>query len=481
MSEDYHLVAVGGGTAGLSAVQAAVAMGKRALLVSEGPLGGECTWNGCVPSKALIEAARVHHSAAAAGAFGIKVNGLAVDFAAVMGRVHEVIDRIARYEDERHIRHTGVDVIRGHARFTGTGTVAVDGTPISAERVVIATGSHPAVPPIPGLDSVPYLTNESLFRLTSQPAHLVVLGAGPIGLEMAQSFARLGSAVDVIDVVTEYLPREDPEIAELSRRILEREGVQFTLGAGTTSVSHDGATFSVELDVDGSSRTIAGDALLVATGRRPNIDGLGLESVGVKVTGTGIAVDAQLRTSLTGVYAAGDVTGILPFTHAAAYQGRLAARNALGKRSSASYRVVPWVIFTDPEIAHVGLTEPEARAKHSDDVHVATLPFTAIDRAVITGDVDGMIKVITKGNPLIGHAGGGAVLGAHIIGAGAGELIHEFVLAMQVRAFSGRLAQAIHAYPAMSVGVQQAAAQLFAAGRATAGEMREDLSELLSG
>ena len=216
----------------------------------------------------------------------------------------------------------------------------------------------------------------------------------------------------------------------------------------------------------------------MATGRRPNVDGLGLEEAGVRLSRQGVTVDAHLRTTLTGVYAAGDVTGILPFTHVAAYQGRLAARNALGKRSSASYRVVPWIIFTDPEIAHVGLTEPEAREKHGSDVHVASLPFTAVDRAVITADQEGMIKVITKGNPLIGHAGGGGVLGAHIVGPGAGELIHEFVVAMQVHAFSGRLAQAIHAYPALSIGVQQTVAQLFGAGRATAGEMRGELSEL---
>ncbi len=478
MTDTYDLVAIGGGTAGLAAVQTAVALGKRALLVSEGPLGGECTWNGCVPSKALIEAARVHHSAAGAGAFGIHVDGVSVDFPAVMGRVRDVIDRIARFEDEDHLRGGGIEVRRGRAELVSAGEVRVDGAAIRAERVVIATGSHPAAPPIPGLDSVPYLTNESLFELTSQPAHLLVLGAGPIGLEMAQSFARLGSTVDVIDVVADYLPREDPQVADLSLRLLEREGVHFTLGAKTTSVSHDGSTFRLDLEVAGAEHTLSGDGLLVATGRRPNLDGLALEKLGVRTTKAGIAVDAHLRTSLAGVYAAGDVTGILPFTHAAAYQGRLAARNALGKRAAASYRVVPWVIFTDPEIAHVGLTEPEARAKHGEDVHVATLPFTAIDRAVITGETDGMIKVITKGNPLIGHAGGGAVLGAHIIGPGAGELIHEFVVAMQVRAFGGRLAQAIHAYPAMSVGVQQAAAQLFAAGRATAGEMRTELSEL---
>jgi pyruvate/2-oxoglutarate dehydrogenase complex dihydrolipoamide dehydrogenase (E3) component len=481
MNESHDLVVIGGGTAGLSAVQAALALGKRPLLVSEGPLGGECTWNGCVPSKALIEAARVHHSAATAGALGIRVGNLSVDFPAVMRRVHDVIERIARYEDEEHLRRAGVDVLRGRAELAAPGAVVVDGSTVRAERLVIATGSRPAVPPIPGLDAVAHLTNESLFDLTTQPSHLLVLGAGPIGLEMAQSFARLGSAVDVIDLAATYLPREDPDVAHLSRLILEREGVRFTLGARTTSVSQSGATVTVAIEVDGSPRTLSGDALLIATGRRPNLERLGLESLGVRVATTGITVDSQLRTSVAGVYAAGDVTGILPFTHAAAYQGRLAARNALGKRSSAAYRVVPWVIFTDPEIAHVGLTEPEARAKHGDDVHVATLPFTAIDRAVISGDVDGMIKVVTKGKPLIGHAGGGEVLGAHIIGAGAGELIHEFVLAMQVRAFSGRLAQAIHAYPAMSVGVQQAAAQLFAAGRATAGEMREELSDLRTG
>ena len=482
MSDAYDLVVIGGGTAGLSAAQAAVTLGKRVLLVSEGPLGGECTWNGCVPSKALIEAARVHHSASRAAEYGIRVGDITVDFPAVMRRVHRVIEDIAGFEDQAHLEHVGIAVRRGHAELAETGNgVVVDGQRVEAAAVVIATGSHPAAPPVPGLESVPHLTNETIFGLTEQPRHLVVLGAGPIGLEMAQSFARLGSTVDVVDVVSDYLPREDPEVAHLSRRLMERENVRFTLGATTSRVTHDGAAFELTMEVAGENRTMTGDALLVATGRRPNVDRLNLEAAGVRVTRTGVAVDDHLRTSLGNVYAAGDVTGILPFTHAAAYQGRLAARNALGRRASASYRVVPWVIFTDPEIAHVGLTEPEAREKHGKDVHVATLPFTAIDRAVIAGEPDGLIKVITKGNPLIGHAGGGAVLGAHIIGPAAGELIHEFVMAMQVRAFSGRLAQAIHAYPSMSMGVQQAAAQLFAVGRATAGEMRESLSELQRG
>lgn len=477
-TDAFDLVAIGGGTAGLSAAQVAVAMGKRVLLVSEGPLGGECTWNGCVPSKAFIEAARVRRTVAGAGAFGIRVDGVSVDFPALMRRVHAVINDIARFEDEEHLALAGVTVRRGHAELVGPAAVRIDGTAVLAARVLIATGSRPAIPPIPGLDAVPYLTNESLFALEKQPAHLLVLGAGPIGLEMAQAFAHLGTTVDVIDVVTEYLPHEDPTIASLSRRLLERDGVRFTLGAKTTGVTHDGSTFTMTLDVGGTARSISGDALLVATGRRPNVDGLGLEEVGVRVGREGVDVDAHLRTSVTSVYAAGDVTGILPFTHVAAYQGRLAARSALGKGTSASYRAVPWVIFTDPEIAHVGLTEPEARKRHGDDVHIATLPLTAVDRAVITGETGGIIKVITKGNPVIGHAGGGAILGAHIIGPGAGELIHEFVLAMQMHSFAARLVQAMHAYPSMSIGVQQAAAQLFAAGRATAGEMRAELSEL---
>lgn len=218
---------------------------------------------------------------------------------------------------------------------------------------------------------------------------------------MAQAFRRLGSEVSVLDVDAQYLPREDPDVAAWSRRLLEAEGVRFTLGAALTSVRHGGSGFTVSFAHGGSgdAGTVQADALLVATGRRPNIDGLGLAAAGVNTARMGVEVDVHLRTSVPGVYAAGDVTGTLPFTHVAAYQGRLAARNACGKRSSASYRVVPWVIFTDPEIAHVGLTEPEAREKHGDDVHVVVLPFTAVDRAVISGGTAGIIKVVTRGRP----------------------------------------------------------------------------------
>jgi pyruvate/2-oxoglutarate dehydrogenase complex dihydrolipoamide dehydrogenase (E3) component len=475
VSNAFDLAVIGGGTAGLTAAQTAAHRHRRVLLVSEGPLGGECTWNGCVPSKALIEAASVRHTALNAAAFGIDVGDVRVDFPAVMDHVHEVIDQIAGYEDEAHLERTGVVVRRGRARFVDARTVEVGDQRFTAERVIVCTGSRPALPSIDGLTAVPYLTNETVFALREQPRRMLVLGAGAIGLELAQAFVRLGTDVDVIDVATSFLPHEDPDIGALMRAILESEGIRLHLGAPPIRVAPTGDGIELTIAGAGGERRLHADQLLVATGRTANVDGLGLDTIGVRTGERGIKVDTHLRTSVRGVFAAGDVTGTLPFTHVAAYQGRLAAHNAFERGQAASYRVVPWVIFTDPEIAHVGLTEPEARRAHGVSVHVVTLPFTAVDRAVITRRPRGLIKVITSGRPLLGNAGGGVILGAHIAGPGAGELIHEFVLGMQVRAFSGRLAQAIHAYPSMSVGVQQAVARLFDAGRASAGDLREDL------
>ena len=475
MTGAFDLAVIGGGTAGLAAAQTAAHRTRRVLLISEGPLGGECTWNGCVPSKALIEAASVHHTAANAEPFGIRVGNVSVDFASVMDGVHDVIDQIARYEDEAHLETAGVVVRRGRSAFVDARTLQVGDERFTAERVVICTGSRPAIPAIGGLDDVPFLTNETIFALREQPRRLLVLGAGAVGLELAQAFVRLGTEVDVIDIMPAFLPHEDPEIAKVMRDILESEGIRFHLGAKTLRVKRIDSGIELIVWDDAGERAVVGDQMLVATGRAANVDGLGLETIGVRVREQGIVVDAHLRTSVSGIFAAGDVTGTLPFTHVAAYQGRLAAHNAFERQQAASYRVVPWVIFTEPEIAHVGLTEPEARRAHGDSVRVATLPFTAVDRAVITRRPRGLIKVITGGKPLLGHAGGGTILGAHIAGPGAGELIHEFVVGMQVHAFSGRLAQAIHAYPSMSVGVQQAVARLFENGRAAAGELREEL------
>jgi pyruvate/2-oxoglutarate dehydrogenase complex dihydrolipoamide dehydrogenase (E3) component len=475
VTDAFDLAVIGGGTAGLVAAQTAAHKQRRVLLISDGPLGGECTWNGCVPSKALIEAASVRQTAANAARFGIRVGDVSVDFAAVMDHVHGVIDDIARYEDAAHLEAAGVTVRRGRAAFVDAHTLAMGDEHLRAEHVIVCTGSRPAIPALDGLDDVPFLTNETIFELREQPRRLLVLGAGAIGLELAQAFVRLGTEVDVVDVEAAFLPREDPDIAAVMRGILESEGVRLHLGARPERVAlvNGGIELFVR-DAAGEQRLV-GDQLLVATGRSANTEGIGLETVGVRVGEHGVAVDAHLRTSVRGIFAAGDVTGTLPFTHVAAYQGRLAANNAFERQQAATYRVIPWVIFTDPEIAHVGMTEPEARLAHGDSVRVVTLPFTAVDRAVITRRARGLIKVVTGGKPVLRHAGGGEILGAHIAGPGAGELIHEFVVGMQVHAFSGRLAQAIHAYPTMSVGVQQAVARLFGAGAAAAGEFRDDL------
>jgi pyruvate/2-oxoglutarate dehydrogenase complex dihydrolipoamide dehydrogenase (E3) component len=472
--EEFDVAVVGGGTAGITAAEVAQANGKRVVLIEQARIGGECTWDGCVPSKALIRAARLRRDIERAGEFGLLVAGVEVDFPAVMASVHQAIATIAQFEDAAHMEARGIAVRKEHARLIARNTLSVNGDQIHAARIILCTGSRPSIPPIDGLNDVPYLTNETLFDLKRLPQRLLVLGAGATGLEMGQAFRRLGSQVTVIDVEQRLLPREDADIAACAQRLLVREGLQFLLGAQVKRVSAGGESIAMEAVMDGSRRTVEGDTLLVATGRRPNTENLGLEAPGVKVGKQGIVVNERLETTAEGIHAAGDVTGLYPFTHVAAYQGRIAANNATGKGGKTNYRVVPWVIFTEPEIAHVGLTEAEARQRHGDGIRVVTLPYTAIDRAVIERQPQGLIKVIVGKKPLIGYAlGKGEVIGAHLIGPLAGELLHEFVVSMQARTFSGRLAQAIHAYPTMSTGVQQAVGLLFPSGRATI-DLRED-------
>lgn len=473
--EEFDVAVVGGGTAGITAAEIARANGKRVVLIEQGRIGGECTWDGCVPSKALIRAARLRHDIEHAAEFGLRVGGVQVDFPAVMASVHETIARIAHFEDAAHMEARGIAVRKGRAHLAARNTVTVNGDQIRAARIILCTGSRPSIPPIEGLNDVSCLTNESLFELTRLPQYLLVLGAGATGLEMGQAFRRLGSEVTIVDMERNLLPREDADIAACAQGLLEREGMRFMLGAQVERVSASGDAIAMNAVVDGGRRTVQGDTLLVATGRRPNTENLGLEDLGIEVGKQGIVVNQRLRTTVEGIYAAGDVTGLYPFTHVAAHQARIAANNVSDKGGKADYRVVPWVIFTEPEIAHVGLTESEARKRHGDEIHVVTLPYTAIDRAVIERQPQGLIKVIVGKKPLIGYAlGEGEVLGAHIIGALAGELLHEFVISMQAQTFSGRLAQAIHAYPTMSMGVQQAVGLLFPTGRATI-DLRDDL------
>ena len=464
----HDVLVLGGGTAGLTAARSARLQGAHTVLVDRQPrLGGECTFVGCVPSKTLIEAARVLWSIRHAERIGIHVDGVRLDFAALMRHKDRVIDDINRDESDSSMEEAGIEIARGEATFTSPHTVRVGQDELRFERVVLCQGSDPAVPPVPGLDGVAYLTNESVFSLETLPRRLLVLGAGPIGLEMAQCFHRLGSEVTVVGRGLQCLPKEDPEVGVVVRRFLEREGVELLLGSEPTAVREEGAEIVVDVTLpDGGSRSLRGDRLLVATGRRPRTAGLGLEALGLDPDPGGIRVDERCRTSVEHVFAAGDVTGGYQFTHWAAHQGRVAGANAAGKRQKTSDRVLPWVTFLDPEVARVGLTEPEARERHGGAVEVARFPFSRIDRARTMLETEGFIKLIVTKPPLIGDATGGQVVGCHIVGVHAGEMIHEVVVSMQAKTFAGRLAQAIHAYPTLALGVQQAAAQLFAGGRA---------------
>lgn len=442
----HELVVVGGGAGGLAAARTGARHGRRAAIVQDGRLGGDCTFTGCVPSKTLIESAARGRS-----------------FPAAMSVLHDVVEQIAATEDAGVLTEEGIEVIEGRASFVGPRVLAVGGRKLRAERVVIATGSSPSSPPIQGLPEVAYLTNETVFDLEELPRTLAIVGGGAIGCELAQAFRRFGAEVHIIEAEDRLLPREEPEAQVVLGEVFAAEGIALHLGAKVTGVeqSRSGGGVRAQLG-DGSS--VEADRLLVAVGRRPVTEGLDPGAGGVELDERGfVRTDRHLRTSAPGVYAVGDVTGRLLFTHAADEMGRLAVRNAFrrGARSGFDASSIPWVTFTDPEIARVGLSEAEAAARGG---RVAFLPMTGVDRAVVAGRTEGFVKLIAGPRRILRGAGGGGVLGATIVGPRAGEMIHEVALAIRTRMFTGRLAQAVHAYPTWSTAVRQAAAQFFFEG-----------------
>jgi pyruvate/2-oxoglutarate dehydrogenase complex dihydrolipoamide dehydrogenase (E3) component len=443
VSTECDLIVIGGGAGGMAAARAAVRRGARALLVQSGPIGGECTFTGCVPSKALIAAA---------------ADGKPFDEA--MRAVRRSIETIAAAEGDEVFAREGVDVLHGWAAFRSPTELDVDGTPLRAPRFVISVGAHPAVPPIEGLNGVDYLTNENVFDLDARPASLVVLGGGAIGCELAQAFAHLGTKVTVVEALDRLVPREDPEASAVIAEVFASEGIDVRLGCKVTRVEALEAKGAVRLHLDDQT-TLAADRLLVAVGRRGAIEGLGLEAAGVATDRGFIVADDHLATSTAGIWAAGDVTGKLQFTHAADEMGRVAATNALSprwRRRRFDPSAIPWVTFTAPEVARVGMAEADA-APHGG--RVAFLPMSEVDRAVVTGQTAGFVKLIAGPRPMLRGAGGGRILGATIVASRAGEMIHEPALAMRTAMFTGRLAQAVHAYPTWSLAVRQAAAQFF--------------------
>ncbi|MEO8945204.1 MAG: mercuric reductase [Gemmatimonadaceae bacterium] len=447
----YDMIVIGGGSAGLVTSAGCAGIGARVALVAQGRLGGECLWNGCVPSKAMIACARAASEARHAARFGVAVRDVSVDFGGVMRWIREAQQSIAPHDSPERFRSLGVDVITGAASFAGHRRVTVNGQTLEAKRITIATGSVPAIPPVKGLDTVPFLTNETIFDLDQQPRTLLILGGGPVGLELAQAFARLGTTVHVVEMAAQLLPREDRELADMLGDCLRADGVTLLLGTKASRVAAvDGSIQLTATKGDGSEVTLRGDALLVATGRTANIKSLELDKGGIEANDTGIVVDDTLRTSARGVWAAGDCVGPLRFTHVAEYDARLVVRNAFFPfASKANHDGIPWVTYTAPELAHVGLTPDAARQRYGDSVKVWSKPFSEVDRAVTDGHTHGMVKLVTD------HRG--KILGGHILGHGAGDMIGEITIAMHNGLSAAKLANTIHPYPTYSDAIRRAA------------------------
>jgi pyruvate/2-oxoglutarate dehydrogenase complex dihydrolipoamide dehydrogenase (E3) component len=444
---------IGAGSGGLSVAAAAAAFGVSCVLVERHKMGGDCLNTGCVPSKALLAAAKRAALAKNALPFGIAVRA-EFDFGKVHDHVQRVIAAIAPTDSAERFAGLGVRVIKGHAQFKDRRTVVVgDQFQIRARRFVIATGSTPAIPPIAGLDSGPFLTNETIFDLSELPSHLVIVGAGPIGLEMAQAFRRLGSAVTVLEQAVP-LPKDDPECAGVVLGQLERDGVVVRSGAHVTRVAYASGSVTVTFAASGAEETVEGSHLLVAAGRKPTVDGLDLQAAGIRYDRTGIFVNRKLKTRNGRVYAIGDAASGQPqFTHVANYHAGLVIRNALFRLPVNVHKgVIPWVTFTDPELAQVGMTEAQARA-HRYKIRILRWPYHDNDRAQTERETHGHIKVIVTR--------GGRILGATIVGAQAGELIATWVLAITQGLNIKEMTGIVLPYPTLSEIGKRAAIDYF--------------------
>ena len=463
MKTTHDLVVIGGGAAGLTAAGVGVSLGASTAMIEAARLGGDCTWTGCVPSKTLLRAAHVAHQSATASRVGLADTPVPVDFAALMRHVRSVREGVYADADAPPLFEAmGVDVRAGRARFVDARTVEIttasgETERVSGRRIVVATGARPAVPDIPGLDATPFLTSETLFEMKEQPRHLAILGGGPIGAEMAQAFRRLGSHVTLVEHGERLLKKDDAELATMLQAVLESEGVRFRLGTDVVRAERDGSGVALTLREAGRETRLDADALLVAVGRQPNVDGLGLDAAGVAYSDTGIAVDTRGRTSRRHIYAAGDVTGQYALTHMSEHTAKVAVTNAVLRipaRIDASH--VPWATYTEPELAHVGATSATLEAAGTR-YRTVRFPYSKLDRAITDGETTGLI--------LIHATRGGRILGASVLGARAGDLIGEIAVAMRAGVSLRALSETIHPYPTYGLGVRRAADQWFVQAR----------------
>lgn len=470
----YDLVVLGGGSGGLSVATAAANFGAKVALIEKNELGGECTHTACIPSKALIEAARRVHAIRSAGPYGIRVAAPEVDFPAVMARVHALVAEFAGSGSGNSLRAKGIDVFRGSPSFEAYDTVLLDGkTRINAQRFVIATGSRAELPKIPGLAEVGHLDNVSIWNLTERPESLIVIGAGPSGIEFAQAFARLGSKVTVLAASAQVLPREDAEVSAQLQTLLEAEGIEIHTEVEVTKVARrDGQTVCTwQRKGGGAIGESAGSHLLVATGRLANIEGLNLDAVGIHADPEhGIEVDEYLQTRSSRIYAIGDVLQQRQFTHAAEREAGVVFQNAVLRLSKKiDYTALPWATFVDPEVATVGITEATAREQHPE-VLVFRANFAELDRARIDGHTDGFAKVVSTPS--------GKILGATIIGEQASLILQEFVVAMENGLTLGDIAATTHTFPTYS-GIARKIANQFTATRSEGGLVQTALKWFL--
>lgn len=457
----YDLVVIGGGSAGLVVAGGAAQLGARVALVEKKALGGDCLYTGCVPSKTFIRSARFAADVRRARDFGFAPTSLDFKdgaFASITDRVARVIETVGEHDRPERFEAWGVEVIFATPRFLSPKELELtynDGSTktISPKRFCISTGSRPAVPPIEGLKEAGFITNEEVFHLKKLPETLIVLGGGPIGLELGQSFGRFGSDVTVVEMDKRLLAKEDEEVSATVEDIMRAEGLKVLLAHKAVRAAAANGQKVLTVEHDGKQIELHAEEILVSTGRRPNIEGLNLEAAGVKYDKQRIFTDEYLRTSARQIFAAGDVTGHFPFTHMAAYEASVVIRNALffwPLLQKTDFRVVPWTTFTDPELARVGLTENEAKKKFGEtNVHVYRTDFADNDRAQAEEETKGFAKIICTGHK-------NEIVGAHIVGAHAGELVHEVVLAMKKRLSITALGSMIHVYPTLTQVNQQA-------------------------